>query len=94
MVKNLPTDAGDARDRVLILGSRRSPREGNGTASSILAWKVTWQRSLLGFGPWGCKELDRSVCVCVRTRTHTHTHTQICATNQMDPKDIMFSEKS
>jgi len=75
VVKNLPTDAGDARDRVLILGSRRSPREGNGAASSILAWKVTWQRSLLGFGPWGCKELDRSVCVCMRTRAHTHTHT-------------------
>ena len=30
VVKNLPANAGDARDAVLILGSARSPREGNG----------------------------------------------------------------
>ena len=26
------------------------------------------QRNLVGYGPWGCKELD--------TTKHTHTHTQ------------------
>ena len=30
MVKNLPADAGDARDESLIPGSGRSPGEGNG----------------------------------------------------------------
>ena len=30
MVKNLPANAGDARDTVLILGLERSPGEGNG----------------------------------------------------------------
>ena len=30
MVKNLPANAGDARDVGLIPGSRRSPRGGNG----------------------------------------------------------------
>ena len=30
MVKNLPVNAGDARDSGLIPGSRRSPGEGNG----------------------------------------------------------------
>ena len=40
MVKNLPTNAGDARDVGLIPGSGRSPGVGNGTHSSILAWKI------------------------------------------------------
>ena len=30
MVKNLPANAGDARDKGSILGLRRSPGEGNG----------------------------------------------------------------
>ena len=30
VVKNLPADAGDARDTVLTLGSGRSPGVGNG----------------------------------------------------------------
>ena len=30
MVKNLPTNAGDERDRGLVPGSGRSPGEGNG----------------------------------------------------------------
>ena len=38
LVKNLPGDAGDARDAGLIPGSGRSFRVGNGH-SSILAWK-------------------------------------------------------
>ena len=28
------------------------------THLSILAWRIPWQRSLAGYGPWGCKELD------------------------------------
>ena len=34
------------------------------------------QRSLAGYSPWGCKELDMTECTCARTHTHTHTHTQ------------------
>ena len=37
MVKNLPANAGDAE---LIPGSGRSPEEGNGNHTSILAWKI------------------------------------------------------
>ena len=29
-----------------------------GTHSSILAWRIPWQRSLVGCGARGCKELD------------------------------------
>ena len=30
------------------------------THSSTLAWKIPW-RSLVGYSPWGCKELDMTV---------------------------------
>ena len=28
------------------------------TYSSILAWRMPWTKSLAGYSPWGCKELD------------------------------------
>ena len=28
------------------------------THSSILAWGIPWKRSLVGYSPWGGKELD------------------------------------
>ena len=28
------------------------------THSSILAWRIPWQKSLAVYGPWGHKELD------------------------------------
>ena len=34
-------------------------------------------RSLAGYSPWGCKELDTNECVHVHTHTHTYTHTHI-----------------
>ena len=39
VVKNPPANAGEAG---LIPGSERSPGGGNGTHSSILAWKIPW----------------------------------------------------
>ena len=39
-----------------IPGLGRSPEEGNG--SSILPGEFHGQRSLMGYNPWGCKELD------------------------------------
>ena len=42
VVKNLPADAGDARDTVLILGSGRSPGVGNGNPFQyVLAWEIS-----------------------------------------------------
>ena len=60
MVKNLSATAGDSRDKDSILGSGRSPREGNGNSLQYSclenpmdngAWRAT-------YSPWGCKELD------------------------------------
>ena len=42
MVKNLPTNAGDARDAGLIPGSGRSPGVEMVTNSSILSCKIPW----------------------------------------------------
>ena len=39
VVKNLPTNAADARDAGSILGSVRSPGEGKAPHSSIVAWR-------------------------------------------------------
>ena len=40
MVKDPPANEGDITDVGLIPGSGKSPEEGNGTHSSILAWRI------------------------------------------------------
>ena len=43
VVRNLPANAGDARDTVSIPGLGRFPGEGNGNPLPVfLAWKITW----------------------------------------------------
>ena len=42
VVKNLPSSARDIRDKGLIPGLGRSPREEMATYSSILAWRIPW----------------------------------------------------
>ena len=42
VVKNLPVNAGDARDVGLIPGSGRYPGVEYATHSSILSWRITW----------------------------------------------------
>ena len=61
MVKNLPTNAGDLRDAVLIPGSGRSPGGSHGNPHQYsclenLMDRGAWQVKVLGGG----KELDRA----------------------------------
>ena len=42
VVKNPPVNAGDIRDMGSIPGTGRSPGEGNGSPSHILAWRIPW----------------------------------------------------
>ena len=42
MVKNLPANAGAAGNTGLIPESGRSSGVGNGTPSSLLAWRIPW----------------------------------------------------
>ena len=43
----------------------------------FLPGKSHGQKSLVGYSPWSCKELDMTECVCVHACAcaHTHTHT-------------------
>ena len=40
--RNLPANAGDAKDGGLIPGSRRSLEKEMATHSSVLAWEISW----------------------------------------------------
>ena len=73
VIKNPPTNAGDARDEGLIPGSGRSSEVGNGIPLSTLAWKITWAEEpgrLKSMGLQRVRQLKE------HTHTHTDTHTQ------------------
>ena len=56
MVKNMPAMQ---EMQVRSLGQENHPEKGMATHSSILAWRISWtERSLVGYSPWGLKELD------------------------------------
>ena len=57
--KESDCNTGDARDASSgILDGEDPLEEKMATHSSILAWKIHGQRSLVGYSPWGCKESD------------------------------------
>ena len=56
VVKNLPANAGDIRDRGLIPGSERSP--GGGQSNTLQPGESHRQRSLVSYSPLGLEELD------------------------------------
>ena len=59
--------------RVRSLGQEDPLEKDMAAHSSVFAGKWRGQRSLVGYSPWGCKELDMTQHV--HTHTHTHTHT-------------------
>ena len=61
VVKNAPANAAEAADAGSISESRRRPwrREWQLT-SAFLPGESHEQRSLVGYGPWGCKESDNT----------------------------------
>ena len=63
--KNPPASAGDARDMGSIPGSGRSPGEENGSPlqQACLGNPMDRERSLVGYSPWGHKELDMTELV-------------------------------
>ena len=69
VVKNLPASAGNARDVSLIPRSGRSPEGGHATTPVFLPRESHGQRSLVGDGPQGHKELDMTK---VTARTHAY----------------------
>ena len=75
MVKTLPASAGDARDSGSIPGSGRSPGEGNCNPFlySCLG-NLMDRRSLVGYSPWGCKELDITEWLSMHTSTYQYIY--------------------
>ena len=63
VVKNLPTNAQDARDTDSIPGPVRYLDQEVATCSSILAWRSPWteESGWAPYNPWDCKESDRIV---------------------------------
>ena len=53
MVKNLPAMQ---ETWVRSLGWEDPLEKRMATHSSILAWRIPWQKSLAGYSPWGCTE--------------------------------------
>ena len=58
VVKNPPANARGVRDEGSISGSGRSPGGGHGIPLQYSCGESHGQRSLVGYSPWGCKELD------------------------------------
>ena len=83
VVKNPPVHAGDTGDAGSIRGSGRSPGGGNGNPlqSSCLE-NPHGQRSLAGFSPPGCKELD--------VTEHACRHVQEIANTRADSEGIRW----
>ena len=57
VVKKPPANAGEPG---LTLGGEDTLQEGMATHFSILAWRIPWTRSLVGYSPWDHKESDRT----------------------------------
>ena len=55
MVKNLPARQ---ETKVRSLGWEVPLEKGMAIHSSILAWRIPWQRTLVGYSSWGRKESD------------------------------------
>ena len=69
VVKNLPANAGDLRDRLSIPGLGIPWRRAWQPTPVFLPGESHGQRSLAGYSPWGCKELDMT-----EATWHTHMH--------------------
>ena len=63
MVKTLHANA---RDRGSTLCSEDPVKKRMAIHSSILAWEIPWKRNLVGYSPWGLKQLDMTehACMC------------------------------
>ena len=72
-----PANTGDTGDLGSVPGLGRSPAEGNGNQSSVLAWEVPWTEKPGRLQSWDLQESDMTVqlstsmcicmCVCVYT---------------------------
>ena len=73
VVKNLPASAGGIGDAGLISGLGISPGGGHGKPLQYsLPGESHGQRSLAGYSPWDCKELDMTEQVSTQQRSYPY----------------------
>ena len=70
MVKNLPANAGDARDEGSIPGQEDPLEEGMATHSSILPWRIPWTEEPGGLQSIRSQRIRLSIDTCNRSHTH------------------------
>ena len=58
MVKNLPANSGDIKDKVQSLGQEDSLEEGMAPHPSILAWEIPWAEETGRLQPIGLQRLS------------------------------------
>ena len=73
----------NAGDQGSIPAWGRSPGEGNGTHSSILAWRTPWSEETGGLQSMGSQKVRHDLVTNTHTHTHTHTNTCICVTESL-----------
>ena len=73
--KNLPANAGDAREAGLIPGLGRSPGAGNGNPLQSSCLGNPLDRGVCWAIVHGFAESDMTKQLSTHTHTHTHTHT-------------------
>ena len=74
VVKNLPVNAGDARDTGSMPGLGTFPGVGKGNLPQyFLPGKFHGQRSLVGYSPWGHKELNAIEHSIIKYSNHDYT---------------------
>ena len=78
MVKNPPANAGGIKDVGLIPGLGRSLGGGNGTHSSILAWRIPWTQEPGGLQAVGLLRVGLSMTEHARTHILVVQNFTIC----------------
>ena len=69
MVKNLPAIQ---ETQVQSLGWKDPLEKGMATHSSILAWRIQWTKSLVGYSPWNHKESDTTEQITLSLFFHVY----------------------
>ena len=81
-------------DLGLIPGLGRSPGGGHGNPLQYsLSGESHGQRSLVGYSPWCCKELDRTEKLSMHTHTHTFYNRKKVSLPKPIFKNLSWSEE-
>ena len=86
MVKNLPTVW---ETQVPPLGQEDPLKKGTAPHSSVLAWRIPWKGSLVGYSPWGHKELDTTERL-ILPLPYREQHHQVWSSGMFTSDSVLF----